>query len=237
MLQIAVVEDEELYLQQMQDFIRRYGEESGEEIEVSAFRDGTEILRHYRPIYDIIFLDIEMPGTDGMSAAQEIRKFDGDVVLLFVTNMAQYAIEGYSVGALDFVLKPVNYTTFALKFRRAISQARQRERGQVLLALHEGIKRLDTRQIYYVEVQNRMLQYHTDEGIFSLRGTMQSAEKELSPHHFVRCNHWYLVNLRHVTEIRKDTVLVAGDELEISRRSKTAFLTALTNYMGGGGGQ
>lgn len=235
MLHIAMVEDEERYINQMQDFIRRYGEESGEEIQFTIFQDGTEILRQYRPIFDIIFLDIEMPGLDGMSTAEQIRKFDSDVVLVFVTNMAQYAIRGYSVGALDFVLKPLNYTTFTLKLKRAVSRARQRESGQVLLSLHEGIKRLDTRQIYYVEVQNRMLYYHTDEGNFSLRGTMQSAEKELGPHHFVRCNHWYLVNLRHVSEIRKDTVLVAGDELEISRRSKTAFLTALTNYMGGVG--
>lgn len=235
MLHIAMVEDEELYITQMQEFIQRYGEESGESIQFSVFRDGAEILQQYRPIYDIIFLDIEMPGVDGMSAAEEIRKCDGDVVLLFITNMAQYAIRGYAVGALDFVLKPLNYTTFTLKLKRAITRARQRESGKVLLSLHEGVKRLETRQIYYVEVQNRMLHYHTDEGIFSLRGTMQSAEKELGPHHFVRCNHWYLVNLRHVTEMRKDTVVVAGDELEVSRRSKTAFLTALTNYMGGVG--
>src|SRR5699024_6989805 len=141
--------------------IRRYGEESGEEIQFTIFRDGTETLRQYRPIFDIIFLDIEMPGLDGMSTAEQIRKFDSDVVLVFVTNMAQYAIRGYSVGALDFVLKPLNYTTVTLKLKRAVSRARQRESGQVLLSLHEGTKRLDTRQIYYVEVQNRMLYYHT----------------------------------------------------------------------------
>ena len=78
-----------------------------------------------------------------------------------------------------------------------------------------------------------MLHYHTDEGEFVLRGTMQAVEKELERYHFMRCNHWYLVNLRHVTEIRKDVVVVAGNELEISRRNRTAFLTALTNYVGG----
>ena len=63
--------------------------------------------------------------------------------------------------------------------------------------------------------------------------TMQQAEQQLERYHFVRCNHWYLVNLRHVTEVRRDTVMVAGQELEISRRNHTAFLTALTNYVGG----
>ena len=158
---------------------------------------------------------------------------DSDVVLMFVTNMAQYAINGYAVGALDFVLKPVNYYTFTVRFARAIQRARQRENGQILLTLPDCVRRLDTQQIYYVEVQNRMLHYHTELGEFVLRGTMQSAEKELSRYHFVRCNHWYLVNLSHVAEVRRDMVVVAGTELEISRRNRTAFLTALTEYVGG----
>ena len=93
--------------------------------------------------------------------------------------------------------------------------------------------RIETQQIYYVEVMSKMLHYHTQVGEFVLRGTMQSVENELSRYNFVRCNHWYLVNLRHVTELRRDTVLVGQTELEISRRNRKAFLTALTAYVGG----
>ena len=78
-----------------------------------------------------------------------------------------------------------------------------------------------------------MLHYHTEQGELVVRGTMQATEQELARYHFVRCNYWYLVNLRYVTEIRRDTVIVAGNELEISRRNRTAFMTALTNYVGG----
>ena len=131
------------------------------------------------------------------------------------------------------MLKPINYYTFSVRFERAIHRAQKRESGQVLLNLPDAVKRISTREIYYVEVQNRMLHYHTEEGEFVLRGTMQQAEQQLERYHFVRCNHWYLVNLRHVTEVRRDTVMVAGQELEISRRNHTAFLTALTNYVGG----
>ena len=170
-----------------------------------------------------------------VEAAERLRLQDSDVVLMFVTNMAQYAINGYAVGALDFVLKPVNYYTFSVRFARAITRAEHRENGQILLTLPDCVRRIDTRQIYYVEVQNRMLHYHTELGEFVLRGTMQSAEKELSRYHFVRCNHWYLVNLSHVAEVRREMVVVAGAELEISRRNRTAFLTALTDYVGGNG--
>ncbi len=233
MLRIAIVEDDSQYQQQLEGFIQQYGQENDLTFQIKIFGDGKEIVEDYQPEYDIILLDIEMPHLNGMDAAGRIRSQDPDVVLMFVTNMSQYAINGYEVGALDFVLKPINYYTFSVRFARAIERAQKRESGQILLNMPDAVRRIDIRQIYYVEVQNRMLHYHTELGEFILRGTMQAAEKELECHHFVRCNHWYLVNLRHVTEIRRDVVVVAGRELEISRRNRTAFLTALTNYVGG----
>ena len=233
MYHIAVVEDDEVFRAQLAGYIGRFGAEQGLELKVTQFRDGGEILADYRGGYDIILLDIEMPLVDGMSAAEEIRRQDEDVVLVFVTNMAKYAVQGYSVGALDFILKPVEYDTFALKLRRAVSRVKSRQEAQVLLTTVEGAVCLDTRQIYYVEVQNHVLYYHTDPGVYKVRGTMQGAEKELEERHFIRCNYWYLVNLRHVSEIRDNVAVVAGSELEISRRNRTAFLRALTNYVGG----
>lgn len=235
LVRIAIVEDEADQREQLRSYIEQYGGETGQQFDVGLFSSGQALLDGYTPIYDIILLDIEMPGINGMETAEHIRALDNDVVLMFVTNMAQYAINGYSVGALDFVLKPVNYYTFTVRFARALNRARQRQNGQILLTLPDCVRRLDTQQIYYVEVQNRMLHYHTELGEFVLRGTMQSAEKELSRYHFVRCNHWYLVNLSHVAEVRRDMVVVAGTELEISRRNRTAFLTALTEYVGGNG--
>lgn len=232
-MRIAVVEDNLECSEQLKHYIKQYGEENHCSFDVVQFWDGKEIAENYTPQYDIILLDIEMPELNGMQAAEQIREQDGDVVLMFVTNMAQYAINGYAVGALDFVLKPISYYTFSMRFARALKRVHTREGGQIILTLPDSVMRLDTRQIYYVEVQSRMLHYHTELGEFVLRGTMQGTEKELAGYHFIRCNHWYLVNLRHVTEVRRDVVMVAGHELEISRRNRTAFLTALTEYVGG----
>lgn len=234
MLRIAVVEDEDSALAQLQQYLSQYQAERGIAATVSTFRDGSEILADYRPVYDIIFLDIEMPQVDGMAAAETIRQADQNVVIVFITNMAQYAIQGYSVGALDFVVKPVSYYTFCVKLDRAVQLVDRRRLSQIMLTLPEGAVRLDARQIYYVEIQERRLHYHTDQGLYTCRGSMKEAEAQLSAHHFVRCNYWYLVNLYHVTEVRKDTAVVAGHRLEISRRSRTAFMAALTNYLGGG---
>lgn len=232
-MHIAIVEDEQECREQLKQYVYQYGEETEKKFQVSLFQNGKEIVAEYTPEYDIILLDIDMPEMDGMKTAECIRAQDSDVVLMFITNMAQYAIHGYAVGALDFVLKPIDYYIFSVRFSRAIKRAQKRESGQILLNLPDAIRKLNTRQIYYIEVQNRKLCYHTEIGNFVLRGTMQGAEKELGRYHFVRCNYWYLVNLSYVTEVRRDVVVVAGEELEISRRNRSAFLTALTDYVGG----
>jgi len=233
MYHVAIVEDEVSFATQLQEYLKQYEEENDVRFKISVFGDGAEILEGYQPLYDIILLDIEMPKVNGMKAAEEIRSLDADVTLMFITNMANYAIRGYEVGALDFVMKPINYYTFAMKMTRVLKRTKQKAQQDILLTLPDGVKKLNVQQIYYVEVQNRMLYYHTDEGVFIMRGTMQSVEQMLAPYAFAKCNHWYIVNLKHVSEVKKNTAVVAGNELEVSRRNRTAFLKALTDYVGG----
>ena len=234
MTRIAIVEDEAAVREQLTGYVQRYTRQYGTPFEVSAFASGVEILEEYRPVYDIIFLDVEMPHLDGMETARRIRTLDSDVLLIFITNMAQYAIRGYAVGALDYVLKPVNYYQFCTKLSRAIQRVQRRRGGQVVLQLAGGgIQLLDTADIYYLETHSRMLYYHTSKGEFAARASLQSAEKQLAEYHFVRCNQCYLVNLAYVKGIENDFALVKNDRLEISRRQRTAFLTAVASYMGG----
>lgn len=233
MLQIAIVEDEQVNRTQMKEYISQYAAEHKLDIEVTEFENGELVLEGYAKQYDIMLLDIEMPGRNGMEVAKAIREVDTDVVLVFITNMAQYAIEGYSVDAMDFVLKPISYYTFALRLGRAIDRVKTREDKEILLNISGGLKRILVAQIYYIDIQNRILHYHTDEGEFQVRGTLQSAEEVLGKYHFVKCNHWYLVNLKYVSAIHDNLVTVAGDTLEISRRNRNAFLNAVTNYIGG----
>lgn len=233
MYHIAIVEDEAAFVAQLQEYLDKYQEENDIRFKVSVFEDGEDILKNYQPLYDIIMLDIEMPRLNGMQAAEQIREQDTDVTLMFITNMAAYAIRGYEVGALDFVMKPINYYTFSMKLTRVLKRTKQKAQQEILLTLPDGVKKLNVQQIYYVEVQNRMLSYHTDEGVFEMRGTMQSVEQMFAPYAFAKCNHWYIVNLKHVSEVRKTTAIVAGHELEVSRRNRTTFLKALTEYVGG----
>ena len=232
MLRVAIVEDEAECREVLRDMISRYAEEQQKQIRVQEFSDGSELVDNYKPDYDILLLDIEMPHLDGMKAAEKIRETDQDVVIVFITNMAQYAIKGYEVNALDFIIKPVNYSTFSMRFTRAIGRVKNRGGRRVCLYLPDGPKWIDSREIYYIDIQNRMLHYHTPEGVYSVRGTLKDVQEQLADWNFVKCNQCYLVNLKFVSEIKKNFVVVAGTELEISRRNRNAFLAAVTDYLG-----
>lgn len=235
MVRIAIVEDDHACRAQLEAYVRRYGGETGGEFQITSFSDGLDIAEDYRPIYDIILLDIEMPRLDGMAAAERIRAFDPGVILIFITNMAQYAIKGYEVDALDFVLKPVGYFPFSLKLKKAVSALRARAQKDLLLPLDGGVKRVSSGEIHYIEVQGHRIIVHAEGGDYVLPGALRDMEEQLEGQHFVRCNKCYLVNLRHVTDVRRNTVVAGGHELQVSRPRKKEFLKALTDYYGGGG--
>ena len=139
MIRIAIVEDEESYISVLKEYLERYKKESGEQIEVTVYHDGDEIAAFYRAQFDIILMDIEMKFIDGMTAAEEIRKVDSSVSIIFITNAPQYAIRGYEVGALDYILKPVSYFTFSQKLGRAVSKLKKRSRKWITIPVKGGV--------------------------------------------------------------------------------------------------
>lgn len=232
MIRVAIVEDDQNYIRQLRDYLNRYKAESGESIEVMAFTDGDEIVEGYRSRFDIILMDVEMRFMDGMTAAREIRRMDAEVVIIFITNMTQYAIQGYEVDALDYVLKPVSYFAFSQRLERAITRLKSRERKYIAVPVKGGVRKLDASQIYYVESRDHDLTFHTRSGSFTANCTMRQAEERLADAHFFRGNNSYLINLEHVDGIQDGCAVVQGELLKLSRPRKNAFLEALSDYMG-----
>ena len=232
MIRVAIVEDDAEVQGVLQEYVRRYTRQYGTEFEVTVFADGVDILEDYRAVYDIIFLDVEMKHLDGMTTAERIRQMDADVILIFITNMAQYAIRGYSVGALDYVLKPVPYFAFSQQLLKAVARLEKRAKHYLTVPVEGGLRRLDTASIYYLESEGHRVHFYTDEGDFSAPGTLKAFEEKLADCPFARCNSGYLVNLAQVRELRQSTVQVGPCELQVSRPKRKAFLAALTDYIG-----
>lgn len=233
-MRIAIVEDEAIYAEKLRDYLRRYTQDYGQEWDVSFFADGISFLNSFKGQFDVILLDISMPVLDGMEVAKRLRAIDSEVVLLFVTNLAQYAIRGYEVGAFDYILKPIHYFPFSQRLSRAVGRVKSKAKNYLVLNAREGMQKLDVNAIYYVESRNHDLIFHTESGIFTLGGTMKDVEERLQAYSFFRCNKGYLVSLRHVDSVQDGCALVHGQKLLISRTRKNEFMEALINYVGGG---
>lgn len=232
MLRIAIVEDEESYIAVLKEYLERYKEESGEQIEITVYHDGDEVAAFYRAQFDIILMDIEMKFIDGMTAAEEIRKVDSSVSIIFITNAPQYAIRGYEVGALDYILKPVSYFTFSQKLGRAVAKMKKRGKKWITISVKGGVMRMEISEVYYIESEGHNLIYHTKDGEAVSAGTMKSAEMSMENMDFSRINKCYLVNLEHVDGVQDKYAIVHGERLLVSRPRMKQFMQELTRYWG-----
>ncbi|HIZ49435.1 LytTR family DNA-binding domain-containing protein [uncultured Subdoligranulum sp.] len=233
MIHIAIVEDNPEVREQLIGYVHRYERQYGKMFELTAFADGDEIVSDYRAVYDIILLDIQMRRMDGMAAAEAIRKVDRDVILIFITNMAQFAIRGYAVDALDYVLKPVPYFAFSRQLQKAVERLRRRQKTFLTVPVEGGLRRVDVATLYYLESEGHYVRLYTEDGELLTAGSLKAYEEKLANKPFVRCNSGYLVNLAQVLGVQQNTVQVGPYTLQISRPKKKAFLEALTDYIGG----
>lgn len=233
MIRVAIVEDESGAQEALCGLCERYSKESGESLNVRTFDNAVTFLTDYKSDFDLVFLDIEMPDLDGMTAAGKLRELDPYVPIVFVTNMQQYAIKGYSVSALDFLVKPVNYVGFSTLMTRVKRVLSAKEGKEIVISANGSIRRIPVTRISYIEVARHRLTYHTEEGTLETWGNLNDVESELTGELFSRCNACYLVNLRYVTGIKGDDVILSdGENLRISHLKRKAFVADVAAYLG-----
>ena len=232
-IRIAVVEDDPMDCEALKQNLHRYGKEKGLFLETAAFSDGEDLVTDYAANYDLILMDIEMAFMNGMETARRVRELDPEVPIVFVTNAPQYAIEGYKVRAMDYILKPISWISFRESLDRAFQYRRAREKKYLTIAMKDGRVRLDVDDICYVEVQDHQLIYNTRGGRYVTKSTIREAEAQLNLPQFFRCNRCYIINLKHVEAHKGYDVKVNGDVIQVSRRQRKSFLDALNAYMNG----
>lgn len=233
MLRIAVVDDDERDERRVEELVARYFEGDETRYRLTRFEDGEDLLLDYRPSFDLVLLDIEMERMDGITCARRLRRIDREVLIVYTTNMAQYATSGYEVGALGYLVKPLRFYSFALVMRR-VEEALEGRRGVVLWLSREDEKvAVSSRDVRYVEVRKHEITFHAPGGPYTAWGTLKTFAELLAPVNFVPCNRYYLVNLEHVRSLRRATVVLdTGDELEVSRRLRRPLMQRLADYFG-----
>lgn len=237
MIRIGIVEDDPHGIERLLSHLDRFQREHGERFHIGAFSDGADILSEYRPDWDVLFLDIQMARVDGMTAARRIREVDSQVIVVFVTSSPHYAVSGYEVDALSYLLKPLAYASFEQEMQRIVVRLQQRPGREVLFTSVDGAHhRVAADDIRYIETVRHRIQIHTLDADYAVASSLKAFEEELADTGFIRCNSGILVNLRHVTGVeRTECRIRGGGSLPLSRPRRREFLEALTEYIGARG--
>lgn len=231
-MNFAIVEDQDEEAKRLQDYIFRYGKENNLVFSLKRFSDGSTFLSGYQPIYDVVFMDVEMPGTDGMSAAEKLRAIDTSVVLVFVTKMRQYALKGYSVQAYDFIVKPIDYEKFEFHFRRILDVAKKTKHDHYVVFTNQNEKiKVDSKTIQYVEVLDHRTIVHAGNKEIEIWKPLYQVQEQLKDEDFVLINACYLVNLAYVSAVEGDYAILGDKKLKISRAKRKDFISQLMTYL------
>ena len=229
---IAIVENEESVAEEFISITERYEAEKGALFQHRVFSNGYDFLESDLDAFDVVFMDIDMPGINGMDTAIMMREKDCEMMLVFVTNLSQYAIEGYKVNALDFILKPITYADFYMVMTKISRNLSSNDNSFFFINVTGVQMKFYNREIEYIDMDGHDVVIHkTDGSGVKFRGSLKSIEKSMDGRTFYRCNGGQLINLSKVKYFdSQNIVLDSGARIPISRSYKKDVLSKLNEY-------
>ncbi len=230
---IAICDDENVICHQIEQLIK----EQKTDCDIRKFLSGEELLREENG-FDLIFLDIQMEGINGIETARRLQKKQGEAILIFVTGLKEYVFEAFDVSAFHYLLKPIDEEKFTQVFARALAELeRKKEREEEIFFIKVKGRHmiLNRNHILYVESQNRTVNVHTTKEILNVYFDMGELERRLG-NGFYRCHRGYLVNMGYITGYERDSIsLTNGETIYLSRRKYKEFVKTYMDYLRNGG--
>lgn len=227
------MEDEKSIRAELVRLLTQYADQHEDTFQLTEYPDGADLLESYHGQHDILFLDIQMPGLDGMTAAGEIRKMDPNVQIIFVTNLARRAPDGYEVEAAGFLVKPVNSVALFRCMDRILKLIERRKDGYLVLQNTRELQRISLKSIHYIESKGHYIKVHTDLGAPVVLSSMKAVEQQLEGQSFFRCSSSCIISLERVRSISQNTIVVEGTELTVSCSRKKELMDALNRCYSG----
>lgn len=215
MIKIAFCDDDMEVLHRMNELLDRYRVERNEDITYAAFQSPfellTEIEKGIRP--DILFLDVVMPGQNGMDVAKEIRQYDTNMKIIFLTSSPEFAVESYSVGAYFYQLKPIWEESFFRLMDAVLAECEKKKKNSLILRSKDGITRIDLQQLEYCEVLGRKLLFHLENGaVLESAGSLDDLAGQLMQYsNFFRPHRSFLVNMEYIQNISSRSIKMVND--------------------------
>ncbi|MBP3477757.1 MAG: response regulator transcription factor [Lachnospiraceae bacterium] len=240
-MNIAIVDDEKIIREQIKGLIQKRVTDNGMccpgICEPDAYETGEELLAAGKR-FDIIFLDIQMKGKDGIETARELRKRKEDAVLIFVTGIREYVFEAFDVAAFHYLLKPIEEEKFAEVFDRAVKEVMKRKeqgREQLFIKTRNRNITLDKKDILYVENRGRKVEIHTTGEVIEVYAVMKELEEQLGGN-FYRCHRGYLVNMAYIAEYSSASIRLGnGENIYLAKERYHEFVKTYMRYLRNGG--
>ena len=234
MLKIAICEDDK----QQQQIIERLTiqSEKAQSAEIVKFDSGEDLVKAYNQEqrFSIILLDMQMKELNGIQTAEMIRKSDKNVIIIIITSILEYAVEGYSINAFEFILKPIEELKFSKIIDKAIIKLNEDENKNYIIQTREKTLVLRLSDIVYVESNKKKVTIHGVEEVYVNNENITEVEKKLSDEGFVRISRFYLVNMQYIKEIRVDGIkLTTGINLNYSEKLSNQIKERYMNFMMG----
>lgn len=232
-IKIAICDDEYIHRKVLLKYVKMFF--SGDDYEVTEFSSGEELLGRYPNGLDILLLDIHMLGINGIETAKKIRLFDTNVIIVFTTAISDFMQEGYEVRAFRYLLKPIKYNDFLKHLSQCKKEIiKNKEKYISIKEIDEGqMVILPINTILYVEMECRITLVHTDNKTYKTRESIKKLENELKEHSFYKCHRAYLINLYKINSIGKNTVIIKGNEILVSRSKVKELKLKIIDILGG----
>ncbi len=234
MFKLAICDDEDTFIQELKRQLERYAAETGNDFCYLTYHDGNELLRGYQPDLDLIFMDIKMECLDGLKTAEEIRKIDSTVGLIFLTSVRQYVWKGYEYRAVNYLLKPLRYGILKMELDRYFARCPGRDEPYISFSNNSGKFKVLCKNICYAETVQRNVMLHFEGQSQVICKNMKSVASILCPQpQFARCHQSFIVNLSHVKGVEGlELLLEAGERIPVSQPKRRDFMRKLTGYWG-----
>lgn len=231
-MNICIVDDENKNIESLEDMLEIYSKENDIVFNISSFNDSEKFISEYKPIYDIVFLDIVMPKFDGLEVAKRIRDIDKKVILIFITNISKYAIKGYEYDAANYLLKPVNYTDLKENLNKAMSLMEKLNISKsIYLKTKTGFIRILLSEFMYADVIGHTVTVHTTNENYVVKESLSTLAKKLKDEYFIQCNVCYLLNPKYITLTTKNAFYIGQTKFPVSRLRKKDSINTLMNFL------
>lgn len=235
MYHIAICEDEDAFICELKENLMKYAAETEQEFCLFVYHDGSELLQKYNSKYDLIFMDIKMEQMNGLKTAEEIRKIDSTVGLIFLTSWKQYVWKGYEYSAVNYLLKPVKYGVLKMELDRFFAHYHGKDEPYISFSNDNGKYKVFYKNLCYAETDKRNVMLHFEGQKQIIYKNMKQISSLLCAQpQFAQCHQSFVVNLSFVKSVEGlELIMITGERIPISQPKRKGFMKQLAEYIGG----